>query len=120
MNSDQQGKARWMRDEREASALKPEPVLCLPRGSFRTPPLKPQGARHVGLKRPETRRNVSLGNKSKCPEKEAVKIGHTKSKHHLSRSHFNSQFWGLLGTSLMAKTLLSQYRGPGFNPWSGN
>ena len=58
-----------MRDEREASVLKPEPVLCLPRGSFRTPPLKPQGARHVGLKRPETRRNVSLGNESKCPEK---------------------------------------------------
>ena len=84
-----------MRDEREASVLKPEPVLCLPRGSFRTPPLKPQGARHVGLKRPETRRNVSLRNESKCPEKEAVKIGHTKSKHHLSRSHFNSQFWGL-------------------------
>lgn len=58
VNSDQQGKAREMRDEREASELKPEPV-CACQGVHSTPPLKPQGARRVALKRPETRRNVS-------------------------------------------------------------
>ena len=43
-----------------------------------------------------------------------------KQRHHLADKGLYSQSYGGFPGGPVAKTLRSQCRGPGFNPWSGN
>lgn len=74
VHSDQQGKWRRTRDEKEPRWSEPEQMFCWTQEIFTHSILTPESQKTLWLSLPrsESRRNVHLGSESQCLEKEAV------------------------------------------------